>query len=719
MAAKTPSPARARHGLLRRNLMNHPLTRESRPQVPTDVQERSLFRALFMAYPDALLLVDQSGDIAIANPSAATLLAYPIEELIGLSVDALVPDSIRPRHAAYREAYNEAPRARAMGTQMELVARRRDGSEVMVEIALSPLQNHGLPFVVAAIRDISAYPRVKQALQRARYSEHLAQAGRIAVDERDPQVLLDQVPIIATQALQVEVAMVFLLENDRSAFRVAGAVGAVPGEAVGARIPNRLDTSIGFVLSRGEPVIVPNYRDERRFMVPQSYIDAGLTSALAVPVSDRGRTIGAFTVRSRASQRFGDDEVRFLQSLATLLATTLQRAHSEEALNHAQRLESVGQLTGGIAHDFNNLLTVIQGNLQVLEELPALVDNAQGQQVVAAAMRASLRAAELTGKLLAFSRRQVLQPTAVDVPGLLASLADMLRRTLDQRIRIEVDVPDERLAVLADAGQLESALLNIAINARDAMPDGGALRFHAYSVLHLSADLRRGLEHPGTADEQFVAVAISDTGTGMPDEVRERAFEPFFTTKVAGRGTGLGLSTVYGFVKQSRGAVSIDSTRGAGTTITMYIPRPAQPVARGDHEPRSAGVIPAGTRTLLVEDNPEVRSIVRTFLDAMGCTVHAAASAEEALLALGPGARFDLLLTDVALGPGMRGTQLAAEAQRRLPHLAILLMSGYSSGLLDTDLSAAATWQLLRKPCTRDELMRAVASTLETRPQAR
>jgi len=687
-------------------------TRESKPQLPTEAEERSLFRALFMAYPDALLLVDQSGDIALANPAAATLLAYPIEELVGLSVDELVPDSIRPRHAAYREAYGRAPRSRPMGTQMELVAKRRDGSEVMVEIALSPLQNHGLPFVVAAIRDIGAYPRVKQAMQRAHYSEHLAQIGRVAVDVRDPQVLIDQVPIIATQALQVEVAMVLLLENDRTELRVASAVGTVPGESVGVKIPNRLDTSIGFVLSRGQPVIVPDYRNEQRFSVPRAYIDTGLVSALSVPVSDRGRTIGALTVRSRTPQRFGDEEVRFLQSLATLLATSLQRAHSEEALNHAQRLESVGQLTGGIAHDFNNLLTVIQGNLQVLEDLPALAGDAVGQQVVAAAMRASRRAAELTGKLLAFSRRQVLQPTTVDVHTMLESLADMLRRTIDQRIRIEVDAPDERLDVLADPGQLESALLNIAINARDAMPEGGGLRFHAYTVLHLSADLRRELEHPGHADEQFVAIAISDTGTGMPEEVRERAFEPFFTTKVAGRGTGLGLSTVYGFVKQSRGAISIDSTLGTGTTITMYIPRPRDSSVRDDDESRVTGDIPVGTRVLLVEDDPEVRAVLRTFLDAMGCTVETATTAEDALLALGPGARFDLLLTDVALGAGMRGTQLAAEAKRRFPQLSILLMSGFSSELLAADRGATATWDLLRKPCTRDELMRGVAKAL-------
>ncbi|RTQ34833.1 PAS domain S-box protein [Variovorax gossypii] len=679
--------------------------------------EGSVFRSLFVAYPDSLLVVDRSGSIMLANPSAAALLGYAADELVGLNVDVLVPDSIRPRHASYREAYGHAPRPRPMGTHMELVAKRKDGSEVMVEIALSPLQSHGLPFVVAAIRDIGAYPRVKQALQRARYSEHLAQLGRLAVDTRDLQVVLEHVPAIITTALQVEVAMVWLLDSTRPEFRVASGVGLVAGEEIGARIANRPDTPPGFVFSQGRPVVVQDYAQESRFSVPPAYLEAGLVSALAVPLSDRGRVIGMLSVRSKESRRFGDEEVRFLDSLSSLIATSLQRMQTEEALNHSQRLESVGQLTGGIAHDFNNLLTVIQGNLQVLEELPVLAQDGYAQQLLAAAARATRRGAELTGKLLAFSRRQMLQPSAVDTRALLHSLADMLRRTLDQRIRIEIDTAPGCPPVVADPGQLESALLNIAINARDAMPEGGTLRFRTEPCGALPTALRGQRNEPqGDASTRFVAISIADSGTGMSEAVKERAFEPFFTTKEAGRGTGLGLSTVYGFVNQSRGAVAIDSKAGQGTTVTLYLPQQEEARPTAAPEEPTDETVPAGLRVMLVEDDAEVRKVVHTFLSTLGCEVFTAATAEQALSALDAGTGpFDLLLSDIALGAGMRGTRLAYEVQQRLPQLAVLLMSGFSSELLDADREVPQSWELLRKPYTRSELARAMARVLASR----
>jgi len=683
---------------------------------PTPAEGR-LFRALFFAYPDAMLLVDARGVIVQANPAAAALLGYALDEFPGMEVEALVPDSIRPRHAAYRHAYSLSPRPRPMGTQMELSARRRDGSEVMVEIALSPLENAGAPFVVAAIRGIGAYPRVQQALQRARYSEYVAKLGRLAVDTRDPQDLLRQVPRIAAEALEVESSTVELLEPNRIEFRLAAGVGLGGAEVEGRRTPNRPDTPPGFVLAEGRPVIVSHYARETRFQVPPDHLARGLVSSLAVPLSDRGRIVGVLAVRAREARRFGDDELRFLDSLSSLLTTSLQRAQTEEQLGHAQRMESVGQLTGGIAHDFNNLLTVIQGNLQVLGFEPALADDARLQQMLGAASRAAVRAAELTGKLLAFSRRQRLVPTQVDAAQLLRSLADMLHRTLDARIRIELEAAPGCPPCRADPGQLESALLNIAINARDAMPDGGTLSFACRPCRHVPPALHAELGEAAATEDAFVAISVADTGHGMSEAVRDRAFEPFFTTKEAGRGTGLGLSTVYGFVKQSHGAVALDSAPGEGTRITLYLPRFTAAVA-AELPAAPASALPAGLRVMLVEDDPEVRAVCRTFLVALHCEVTEHADAISALEALAQPGAVDLLLSDVVLGAGLRGTELARRAQALRPGLAVLLMSGYSSEAMAEDALRDLPAELLRKPYGRDELAAAVARALSQRGAA-
>ena len=523
-------------------------------------------------------------------------------------------------------------------------------------------------------------------------------------------MLLDQVPLIAAAALEVEAATIFLLESNRLEFRVAAGVGPMASQEAGELVPNRPDTPAGFVLSQGRPVIIDNLNAEARFNIPQAYLDAGIASGLSVPLSDRGRMIGVVAVRSREPKRFGDDEVRFVESLANLLATSLQRAQTEEALNHAQRLESVGQLTGGIAHDFNNLLTVIQGNLQVLQESSELDGQAHSLQLVAAATRASKRGAELTGKLLAFSRRQVLQPSAVDVDALLHSLSDMLRRTLDQHIRIELEV-QPCPPCLADAGQLESALLNIAINARDAMPDGGTLRFRVQHCATLPDHIHGELDKAEAINAGFVAISISDSGTGMAEEVKERVFEPFFTTKEAGRGTGLGLSTVYGFVKQSKGGVAIDSRVGHGTTVTLFIPQLAATAPRNETGHADEHIAP-GLRVLLVEDDVDVRPVVQNFLGTLRCDVTVCTNGEQALAVLESGAAFDLLLTDIALGAGMRGTALAALAQERNPALRVLLMSGFSAELLEADRDSPPSWELLRKPYSRAELAGAISRVM-------
>jgi PAS domain S-box-containing protein len=681
--------------------------------------DASIFEAMFESAPDALLLVNAAGAIVRANAPAEAMLGYGRGELAGCPVDQLVPAAARAHHAQLRRSYAAQPTARPMGVRAELAAVRRDGREIPVEVALSPLVAAGRSFTLAAVRDVSAYPRVQQALERARYSALVARFAQAAMDAREPQPLVGAACAAVAEALAASTCVVFLLEPSGEALRVAGGSGLLADEPLGARVPNRSDTPAGFVVGQGAPVVVADYAVERRFVVPAGYLEAGLRSALAVPLSDRGRIVGALAARSRGQIKAGDDELRFVQAVAGMLATVLLRLQTEDWLAHAQRLDSLGQLTGGVAHDFNNLLTVILGNLQLLAERTETPELAALRAPVAAAARAARRGAELTARLLAFSRRQVLQPTRVDVGRLLHGLAGVLRRTLDERIALEVDAPAEGPSCRADLAQLEGAVLNLAINARDAMPEGGTLHLAAREVAALPAEVARAW--PALAAGAYVELTVRDDGTGMSDEVRARAFEPFFTTKETGRGTGLGLSSVYGFVQQSQGAISLVSAPGYGTTLTLHLP--AWQGERAPATPAGAGArARQRLRVLLVEDDPEVRSVVRGYLEAAAADspalaerVHECVSVEEALACLErDAAAWDLVLSDIVLGAGLRGTDLAAQVQRRWPRLPILLMTGYASQAGGT----AQRWSTLAKPFERRALAAAIDQLVGSAPAA-
>ncbi len=390
---------------------------------------------------------------------------------------------------------------------------------------------------------------------------------------------------------------------------------------------------------------------------------------------------------------------------------TEQLRRNEEALRQSQKMEAVGKLTGGVAHDFNNLLQVISGNLQLLSR--DVAGNERAEQRVRNALDGVSRGSRLAAQLLAFGRRQPLAPKPVNLGRLVRRLDDMLRRALGEAIEIEVIIGGGLWNTLIDAAQVENALLNLAINARDAMSGLGRLTIEAGNAW---LDDEYAARHVDVSPGQYVMLAVTDTGCGMPPEVVEQAFEPFFTTKPEGQGTGLGLSQVYGFVKQSGGHVKIYSELGHGTTVRVYLPRTQEEEDRATEvEP---GAVVGGNETILVvEDDESVRvTVVDTLVD-LGYRVLKAKDAQSALAIIESGAAIDLLFTDVVMPGRLRSTELARKTRERLSNVAVLFTSGYTENAIVHGGRLDAGINLLSKPYTREELARKIRDVLRASRQ--
>ncbi|GLS44235.1 hypothetical protein GCM10007884_22230 [Methylobacterium brachythecii] len=388
-----------------------------------------------------------------------------------------------------------------------------------------------------------------------------------------------------------------------------------------------------------------------------------------------------------------------VRAMAGVVMDTTRQHDAEERLNQAQKMEAIGQLTGGVAHDFNNLLTIIVGNLDMIVRRPG--DERRVERLASSGLQAAKRGAEVTEKLLAFSRRQVLRPETVNPNRLLHDFQALLRRALGETIEVRLELDASLDPVRLDPGQFESAVLNLAVNARDAMPGGGSLTVKTCNA-HL--DVGELAERPDLLPGAYVLVAVSDTGHGMDAATLARAFEPFFTTKDVGRGTGLGLSQVYGFVRQAGGHAQIKSAPNQGTSIELYLPRSVEKVMEG----RPEGPLPlrraaAGEVVLVVEDEPAVLDMAVESLGELGYRALTATRASEALDRLGGPERIDILFSDVVMPGGMNGVQLSVEARRLRPELRVLLTSGYTGTALD-EQGLPPDLPLLSKPYQRDEL---------------
>jgi PAS domain S-box-containing protein len=403
-----------------------------------------------------------------------------------------------------------------------------------------------------------------------------------------------------------------------------------------------------------------------------------------------------------------DEQDRPKEIFGTLLDVT-ERRRLEQQLVQAQKMDAIGKLTGGIAHDFNNMLTVVIGSLDRLQRMPN--NDATAQKRIEMALEGATRCSDLTRQLLAFARRQPLEPRAVDLNSLVLGVADMVRRVIGESIELTIDAGEKVWTAQTDPTQVESALLNLVVNARDAMPTGGHLSVVTRNV---TVGERDAAATDGLAPGNYVMLAVTDTGVGIPPEIRDRVFEPFFTTKPVGQGTGLGLSIIYGFVKQSGGHIRLDSEVGVGTTFSVYLPRASEGAADAHARPADTGGVPrarAGEIVLAVEDDDAVRQIAVDALKELGYSVLEAPNGPAALEMLARSRRIDLLFTDFAMPGGLNGRDLAVEAQSRRPEIKVLLTSAYTDRLFAE--APQLPMRFITKPYRERELAQAIRGVLD------
>jgi signal transduction histidine kinase len=570
----------------------------------------------------------------------------------------------------------------------------------------------------------------------------LARFGELALRSDDLEEILTEACRLAGEALGTDLAKVVELQEDGKTLVVRAGVGWKPGVIGVATIAAEHDTSEGHALRTGEPMISPDIATETRFKYAQFLIDSGVRAvANVLIIGGQGRPpFGILQIDSRVPRQFTESDTLFLRSYANLLAGAVdrlrlrlaleetvaartrelteanaklqaeaaERGRVEEALRQSLKMEAVGQLTGGLAHDFNNLLAGISGSLALMRMRTAQGRTAEIGRYIEMAMTSVNRAAALTHRLLAFSRRQTLDPKPTNVNRLVVGMEELFIRTVGPGIQVETKLATDLWPALCDPNQLENAMLNLVLNARDAMPEGGRLLIETRNSIF--PDLRgapKGVPPGKMPAGEYMGLFINDTGTGMPPDVIAHAFDPFFTTKPTGEGTGLGLSMTYGFVQQSGGHVLLSSEEGQGTTVAIYLPRHLG-TADGVGEVDGKTMPPqaeAGAVVLLVEDELAVRMVVVEVLSDLGYTVLEADNSQSGLRIVETRARIDLLLTDVGLPGGMNGRQLADAAREQRPGLKVLFLTGYAENAAVGNGRMEHGMEVMTKPFDLDKLV--------------
>jgi signal transduction histidine kinase len=566
--------------------------------------------------------------------------------------------------------------------------------------------------------------------------ERVAALRRYDILDTAPERAFDDLVALACEACGAPISVVTLVDEARQWFKAERGLGI-------RETPRNVSICARAMLEPGV-FVVPDTTKDARFNAnpfvtgaPNLRFYAGATLE-----SDDGMPLGMLCVldyQPRAG--LTDSQKRILQVLARQVMTQMELRRAlagqrkseqqllrlnqtleekvrertealrlnEEVLRQSQKMEAIGQLTGGIAHDFNNLLQAIGGSVAVSQKLLTLGRVAEIDRFLVSAMNSVKRAAALTHRLLAFSRRQPLNPHPVSPNQLLTATSDLFRRTIGESIQLELQLGAGLWLTRCDSNQLENAVLNLIINARDAMPDGGTL---IVSTHNANLDERYAAAHPGIKPGEYACIAVSDTGIGMPPDVVARAFDPFFTTKPLGQGTGLGLSMIYGFCRQSDGHVWIRSEPGAGTTVELFLPRyhgALDSSVRSDSLTTSAPSV--ASTILVIEDEDEVRTLITEYLTELGYRTLSACDGSSGLAILQSADQIDLILTDVGL-PGMNGRQIADAARETRPKVKVLFMTGYAANVALDGGYLADGMQILAKPFAMEALSNKVAHLL-------
>jgi len=650
---------------------------------------------------DAIICVDDAQSIIMFNSGAEHIFGYESGEIIGQPIDRLMPERFRQAHSGHVATFGRSPiHARQMGERQEIYGVRKSGEEFPAEASISKLNLGEQRTYTIVLRDVSRRKLAEKALLASEERLRLAvAAGRIGLFEHDHEtgqnfwslLFRDILGVDATAPASVATYLAASHPNDRPMI-----------EAVIARSGD--GTSDG-VLALEHRLVLPNGALRWVAMNAQTYFadDGALRRSL--------RTVGAIRDVTERRLYLEELEARVAERTRALREEIQHREVAQAALVQSQRMEALGQLTGGIAHDSNNLLTVILGNLEMIEDE---FEGHAAMKYLKAAEEAAQMGARLNQRLLTFARRRKLESKAINLNDHVLTLSELLRRTIGEGVDLTTSLAHDLWPARVDPSEIENAILNLAINARDAMPEGGSLRVETQNCVVSNESAQRD---SGPAAGDYVRLSVSDSGVGMPPEVLARVFEPFFTTKDQGKGTGLGLAMLYGFVKQSNGHVAISSEPGRGTTVDVFLPRDQSSDPKPSVLNSDAGLMHGqGETVLVVEDNAQVRALTAARLRRLGYNVLEACDGIRALAMIEEGRKPDLIFSDVVMPGGMSGFDVARAVWERDPSQRVLLTSGFAENLAPVSDPLFAERSILRKPYSLAELARAISESLRATP---